>query len=292
MVEILNKDIDNYWDIPFVGTWPLKIGKIIELTATPCTPSPQIWAKAFWHDIPWLVWAVIKPDPVDLVLERFGTRHKFKRRRRFQIVEKVLPQIPVPKGAIGRAVFPVIQAQQKLGWYLLIVDATLDFAINWTSTAYQWEGCAVPDAYWCNGRAVSKTTIIPKDIEVELPIWDDRNQHGFFATISSMETDPGYDVSCNATLQYRTLPPDDPHHFNAPLRLVDTKQGIDYGIATPHENGDGSFNVSWGTKDWSIDKPDHSFVIRTISSNVAHANFEGSFIEVYGHKQKGLKWDP
>jgi len=287
MVEILNREIENFHDIPFIGPWPSKVGKIISLWATPCSPSAEIWVKAFWHDLPWLVWAFIKPETTDLVSERFGTGHHRKRRKRFQIVDRYPPRIPVPKGAVGTAVFPIVQAAERVGWYLLIVDATLDFAINWQSTAYTWEGCGVEDAAWATGRSLSSEMILPSEPDFIVPCWNVTDAYKFHADGNSMDAHAGYDVSCQLSAQANVI-----SGQIQSIKLVDDETGYVYGEGEPTLMPDGKRRFSAQARDWSLTKPRHSFAMRVTSSGPCHVNWEGSFIQLYGNKRKGLKWDP
>lgn len=292
MVTIINREIDNFYDIPFIGPWPLKVGKILDIMATPCDPSAEIWVKAFWHDIPFLVWAIIKPDPTDLVLNRFKVGHHRKRKRRFFVKDVFQPKFPVPKGAIGTAVFPAIQVAERVGWYLLIVDASLDFVINWTSTAYTWEGCAVPDAAWAKGRATGGTIILPPFDFGPVPCFTDRDSHIFGSFAGVLDTVVNYDVSYNLSLNYTTPDPPSPFHFDGTFEVRDYESGqvrqLSKGLRMP----DGSWATSIEVKDWSATKPRHTFGFAALSDHVTHVNFDGTVHTAYGHKQKGMKFDP
>lgn len=287
MVTILSREIDNFYDVPFIGPWPSKIGHIQKLWATPCSPSPTIWVKAFWHDLPWLVWSFVKPEAVDLTLNRFREGHHSKKRRRFPVMHRQGPDIPVPKGAAGWAAFTVSQAAQRVGFYLLVVDATLDFAINWQSTAYMWEGCAVEDAFWANGRCTTGPIILPEGEFGPIGIWDHRDHHGFFADVNTVDSLAGYDSQVTASITFDVL---EGEVTNA--QLLDFAQGIEYATATPHPTADGRWQMSFGIRNWQLTNPARSYGIAVQSSGPAVVDFTGSSIELYGNKRKGLTWDP
>lgn len=286
------RQIENFYDVPFIGPWPAKFGKIIELWDTACSPSPELWVQAFWHEIPFLVWAILKPDPIDLVTDRFKVQHHRKRKRKFKVIDAWQPKFPVPKGKITNAVFDMIQAQQRIGWYLLIVDASLDFTINWMSAAYNWNGCAVPDAKWARGRAENTTHILPAADNFPLPIWEDRSQNGFFADINTMDSPVGYDVTCNVSLSYQTTPVGDDHHFDGTFNLVDWTTQLIMDTSTPFPQPDGSVIQEFSIRDWSAIKPAHVYGVASTCDHVSWVNFQGSTIELYGTKHKGMTFDP
>lgn len=292
MVTILNKTIDNFYDTPFVGSWPIKAGKIIELLGAPCDPDPYIMVKAFWHEIPFLVWAIIKPDPLDLVIDRLQVPHHRKRKRRFKVKEVYQPKFPVPKNAIGTAVFPIIEAAQKVGWYLLIVDAGADFVINWMSTAYIWNGCAVEDAAWAKGSAGDATLILPPFDFGSVPCFTTRSANKFASFAGVIDTLVNYDVTYSLNISYTTPDPPDPFHFDGTFEVVDFENGWVRDDGKAILGDDGVWRKTFTITDWSATKPRHTFGFRALSDHVTHVNFHGTNHEAYGHKQKGMTFDP
>lgn len=292
MVTLGVRQIDNFADVPFIGPWPGKFGKIIELWDTACSPSPELWVRAFWHGAPFLVWSLIKPEPLDLVIDRFKVQHHRKRKRRFRVDDVFQPKWPVPPGKATAAVFDMIQAQQKIGWYMLIVDASLDFTINWMSAAYVWEGCAVPDAKWARGRADNTTHIMPAGEIGPIGIWSDRSQNGFFADVNTMDSPVNFDVTCNVTLTYTTPPEGSPFHFDGRMSLVDYQNELRMDTSDRVKQPDGSYIQEFSVRDWSATKPAHQYGIHYFCDHVAHINFHNSSIELYGTKMKGMKFDP
>lgn len=292
MVEILNRDIENFHDLPFIGPWPAKVGKVLRLWASPCSPSAEIWVQAFWHDIPFLVWAFIKPESWDLVSERFGTGHHRKRRKKFHVLDVFQPKFPVPKGAIGWAVFPVVQASERIGLYLLVVDASLDFVINWTSTAYTWEGCDVEDAAWATGRAQDATLILPPFDFGGVPCFTVNDAYKFASNFSYIDTIGNYDVTYNCSISYTTPPPGNAFHFDGTFQVRDFENGWLMDEAKGARQPDGTYLASMGVRDWSATKPRHTYGFVALCDHVSHVNFNGTVHNAYGHKQKGMKFDP
>lgn len=108
-----------------------------------------MWVYGFFTHAPRLAWALAAPDCQDLVFARAGLRHHRKRRLRLDInalVEAELMDIRVP--GYGQWLFKLAGFAQRAGWYFLVIDATTDFLVNWTSTVYQYAGCQVGNARW------------------------------------------------------------------------------------------------------------------------------------------------
>lgn len=141
--------------IPIIGNDIYQAGQVWSIVNQTCTPNPTIAVKAFFAYAPTLIWSLVKPEALDLAFDRAGTRHKRKRYKKFNYFDH--QQIELPKGSKSAlALFKVADIAQRVGWYLLIADATTDFALNWVSMAYQYGGCDVPNAnyaYWRGNMA-------------------------------------------------------------------------------------------------------------------------------------------
>lgn len=137
--------------VPIIGDEIYKVGQVYDLINMPCAPDAWMWVYAFWHEVPFVFASLFKPDSEDFVQERFGRPHHRKRRHKMRPDRYRPPDINPGKG-LGWAAWKMSQWADRLGWYLLIVDTSLTFAINWTSLAYQYNGCAVPGKAYAIGE--------------------------------------------------------------------------------------------------------------------------------------------
>src|SRR5918994_6592909 len=103
-------------DVPIIGPWVGRVGHVIDILATPCNTTPQVWVQAFWHAAPLLLISLYKPDPTDYLTERFGSQHKRGRRRRFRPQDVLTPDINVPKGSLGWVSFTLTRFIERIGW--------------------------------------------------------------------------------------------------------------------------------------------------------------------------------
>jgi len=135
----------NYRELPFIGGYISKIGRVYDIVMADCQPDPEMWVYAFWHGVPMIFYSLLIPDWEDELTNRFGRTHSKRRRGRFRAQGRLEP-INIPGRGPGWAIFRLNQLLDRIGWWLLVVDVGLDFAINWTSTAYRWSGCRTPGA--------------------------------------------------------------------------------------------------------------------------------------------------
>lgn len=132
----------NTETLPVVGPWFQRVGQVVDIMAVPCSPTPMMWVKGFFTQIPWLVWSLFKPDPIDATWERFGFPGATHRHGRMKVGGKIqgIP-ITVPRNAATTVLFKLGSLAQKVGWWFCIVDAGTKFAVNWASAVYQYAGC-------------------------------------------------------------------------------------------------------------------------------------------------------
>lgn len=200
--------------LPLVGQSIGRIGQVYDILQTPCATTPEVWFLAFWNGVPKLVWSFVKPDPLDWAGERFGRGHGRRRKRKFKADGMMGSKVPVGRG-LGWAAFSMYQLQQRVGFYLLLIDAGSEFVLNWTSTAYTWSGChvggypyaemerTIPDLWFSDGRWApvdvyhvrSKDMITGTGSQIAVP---PNVEATFHATVSS-DPDPTWNGRILAT---------------------------------------------------------------------------------------------
>lgn len=158
-MSVLNRKLDPKV-IPIIGEDIYQVGQVIGILDQACVPNPVIAVEGFFSYLPTLVWSIAKPDAIDMTLDRAGRRHKRRRYRKFK--KKYVDQGLIhPQSQFQRAVFRIGQAAQKVGFFLIIVDAGTDFAVNWATMAYQWSGCNVINPNWAQNWGNSPLYVEP-----------------------------------------------------------------------------------------------------------------------------------
>lgn len=183
---------NNVRDLPFIGEWVGKVGKLNSIVTMPCGPSLDIWVTAAWVNLPKLAWSIFAPDCLDNVVARginpHGKRggasalpHKYRRRgklNRWRIQDpsawagSQTNKIPIPPGTLSQALFRVFGVVQGNLYRLLLLDATADFLINWTSMAYESAGCTIFNATTAKGE-LTAGDLWPPTGNWGSPIWNE-----------------------------------------------------------------------------------------------------------------------
>lgn len=143
------------YDLPIIGGDLAKIGRIIQIYATPCSPYFEVWVYAFWQAIPTLFITLTKPELIDVDIHKGSHRPRKGRRARFRasaVFRDSLVTLPVPNWRV----FRIYEMYQRVGWYFLVADALEDFSINWMSMAYKMAGCTQTQLCYARFDAVHR----------------------------------------------------------------------------------------------------------------------------------------
>lgn len=135
--------------IPVIGNTIYHAGRLYDLWTTPCNTGWRITVEGFFAYAPTLIWGLYGPGMIETVKQRFGRGHSRRAKGKF-IAKEWDQKIPVPKAAIYQISWTVTNIIERIGWFLIIADATTDFLLNWTSMVYAVEGCDVPGAAYAN----------------------------------------------------------------------------------------------------------------------------------------------
>jgi hypothetical protein len=239
--------------IPIIGNDIFKIGQVYDLINSPCDPDPMLWVYGFWQEVPMIFAMLLMPDPIDFVQERFGTPHHRKRRYRGKAA-KLIPADISPGKGLGWAAWKMTEWVDRVGWYLLIADVAIDFALNWTTQVYQWAGCATPgQAYGIQYRNVG--------IEYGASGWvpatlDHQHMHIFRDGGQSAITIPA-DYAPAFTTMIKVTPRPPPYNAkNMAVRVVEMGTGQIIDMGKTKDTGQGYWAATGVWK--GVDKKDYA----------------------------------
>lgn len=183
----LNKQINRLNQAPIIGPWLGRLGKVNRILSFPCHPTPEIWVQAAFYATAHAFMQVFSPSCLDYAMSRFkpgsgglGSRHRpsgQNRKPKFKLDPyKIFPfnQLPVGNG-VGLAALRAAELIRFFNFWLTVVDATTEGLVNWTSLAYQWQGCLQP-----GGRGAQGNVVIPQVILFQhawLPVLINWTQH-------------------------------------------------------------------------------------------------------------------
>ncbi len=159
---------NRFHDIPKIGQWVGRVGKVDAILSNSCAPSPEIWIHAAIYNSPLLVWSFFKPSPTDYLAERLGRK---KRGGKFSAFATTSPIGNQPTSGAAWLAFRSFQFTRMVGWYFTLADATTGFALNWTSTAYRWNGCVVPGGQWAQAHALDGAVELLPPIDFIFAHW-------------------------------------------------------------------------------------------------------------------------
>ena len=131
-------------DLPLVGRWATRLGRVVDIWGMPCNPTPEIWVTAAWRTIPRMLIMLIKPSAAETINSRFGRRHG--RTPRFKLSSNV--EVPgfgaVRPGTFTSVLFKLSQKGLVFLQYVQFIDVATEGLVQWSSMTYQYAGCLVP----------------------------------------------------------------------------------------------------------------------------------------------------
>lgn len=184
---------------PNVGPWSAKISRIMKMWIQPCDVNAYVWMTAYMVNTPILAFALLSPDCLDYTVDRFRGGPRRRRKGKIKLAEWVKPITPGNSG-IGQWMFSLKDAAQKVGLFLLVIDATLDWVIVGTSTAYQFTGCKDPDqGYASVGMSNQVCDLLPAATGI-IKNWHVESSHIFGAGPTGIAAPRGHSVGCGFSL--------------------------------------------------------------------------------------------
>lgn len=228
-------------DLPVIGNWVSKIGRINALAHVACAPDPTIAVWAFFHQIPFLVYTLAVPDCESVIVDRFrGKGHHRKRHIHFR---EGVPVEGRPHGpGWGWRIWTLYDLKERIGWYWTIIDAGLDFQINWMTTTYQWQGCDVPSPGYAEWLAGPNEFVLLGGTGWQPLVMNATNVHGIPIGPNSFAIASGTHYSFAYSIQSvpGTFVPE-AHPIEA--RLIDGAGDV-VARGTPDRNRDGTWTTS------------------------------------------------
>lgn len=274
----------NPRSIPIFGEQISKIGQVYDVLSSPCDIDTSIWIKAAFHATPYLLLSLTTPECLDIDLDRGGRRHKRLRRFRFRWTQILQPTLVI-RGAPTVVRF-LFNAYERTAWYLLVVDASLDFLVNWTSMAYQWSECDTPNNPY--GICANGLAYIPANQEVQLTFDTlNSNDNGIHVNLHGIRVDPGINASIAVCGQAIPSPWGEPISVEWKIRNFLTGVEVMGGRRDRGPNGKVEFGDFF--RDWPFNAPgaEYRLYVRVTSPGTTVA-LTGVQFEAFGRATKGL----
>lgn len=236
------------YDIPIIGDDLAKIGRIIAIWADPCSPKATVWAYGFFQALPTLVASLVKPELIDINIRHRNGKPRKAIKNRFGIdfiFRDAIIEIPVPRWVV----FRVYELSQRIGWYLLVADATEDFAINWMTLAYKNAGCQSQFLSYIHGEGNHTLQGITNPTKTKAVIWFNVALSQIsFDSVTAIPTVAGkYNIGWTLTFSPYQIPAQSEMPYNSYLEIDNTPFSI--GEAATGKDGKrtatGSSQIYW-----------------------------------------------
>lgn len=277
--------------IPLIGNQLYRVGQVYDIIAQPCTPVPSITVKAMFANLPMLVWSLFKPDPVDFLTERFGSVHKRRRKGRFTI-QDVDIGLPKGGGGIRNVEFATVKLLERVGWYFLVVDATVDFSINWMSMAYRYSGCQDPLSGYAQTIHTGGLAWLSDGSDFYLSLGSPSFTAGYFASSGGVQKLTAGPRAVSASVNFG--------HTNQGTNGQPTAVVIEQTIGSPADvanmdlSGEIPTNINSASgvyRGYNILEPPGAYVVR-VSSTPGWIFVTDWKLQISGFDQPGLEPDP
>lgn len=226
----------RYKNLPVIGPWIGRVGRVRQILSHPCQPTPEIWVYAFFWNLPIAIFSLFSPSDTDFLAERFGTGGRGKKKFKMTYWQHLAPEVN-PGNGLGWYAFRGVALLRMVGWYFTIADSVTGLGVNWVSTAYRWQGCVPPGGSWAQQHLLADSVELLGAGEVIVSTWILDGAQGMgtdqaaIAVSSSQQASVGFGVNAK------------PNEFGLPdatftARLVELGSGLT--VAEGRDNGKGA----------------------------------------------------
>jgi hypothetical protein len=240
--------------------WFAKITRIKQMWLQPCQVDVFLWTLGYFAASPVLLFSIHSPDCIDYAADRVRAGHRKKRKGSVNPADMAMP-IAAPKEGFGWAVFKLGGYAQKIGFHMMLIDATLDWVIYGTSFAYQLQGCRDPMQPFATiffNDNVPYLGFLPGDHMVDMFTFG--NSHIFGTSAIGITCPLGFTAFAGFTFTQKPFPVGGSKpRFTA--RLVDTVSGKNGPHVTPTLNPDGTRSVAFLWNEVSDVSVAHGFIL-------------------------------
>lgn len=186
--------------------WRQKIGYIKQMWLQPCQTDVLFWVLGSFAAAPVILYHIHEPDCLDYQADRVRAGHKKRRQGSINPADSAKP-IAAPTEGLSWVVFKLGTYAQRIGFYMTLIDATLDYVIHMTSFAYQLSGCRDPNTAFANcffNDTVPFLGFVPNDYPVD--VFSSGASHIFIASNDGIVCGTGFSAFSGYTLTQKPFP--------------------------------------------------------------------------------------
>lgn len=199
----------------------------------------MIWFLAYIAASPQLAYAFVAPDCIDHTADRVRGGHRRRRKGTYNIADFADPLTAPGKGEkwIG---YSLLKYAQHVGFWLTLIDATLDWTILGTSFAYQWSGCSDPNQGWAQCKIEGGIPALFPAQTLKINIWTPVGSNIYRTSPVGILVPRGHAAGCGFSLKSYPDPFPPLPEATWTATLLDVESGRNYGIQEPTLQPDGS----------------------------------------------------
>ena len=227
----------SWQDIPIIGPWAGKAGRIQLIVSNPCNSDPYIMVQGFFAALPMLIWTVAGPDCIDLKSGDVGGGHGKRRRKGRLKGGHHSFGIPTRPGW-GYRLFRLASIAQGGAFWFTVVDATLDFILNWSTFMNYYGGCTKPNTGYGHLGIEGESFQFGEGIWFPLN-FNKASSHIFVAGGNSIVYPKGFKVSPSFSINAKRVPPW-PEPSNVETCLRHNPSGLSVLCANADKNDPGT----------------------------------------------------
>lgn len=131
-------------ELPLVGKWATRLGRVVDIWGMPCNPTPDIWVTAAWRTIPRMLIMTIKPSAAENIHSRFGKPHGRTPKWKLSSNAEVKGIAKPTPGTFSSALFKLSGKGLVFLQYVQFIDIATAGLLQWSSLTYTYAGCAIP----------------------------------------------------------------------------------------------------------------------------------------------------
>lgn len=268
-----------------LGPWQPKVTRIKEMWLQPCSTDVFLWVAGYMAASPVIAFSILSPDCLDYTADRFRGGARKRRKGRVSIGPPTKPVRPWDIGT-GNGLFHIKDAAQRVGLFMLLIDATLDWVIHGTSFAYQFNGCRDPNQGFANLSMTNDVPLLLPATESLIYSWKVDEKHIFGAGGVGIATPKGHGAGVGFSLTQHLgewLPLPDCSFYCRVIDLVTMRRVT--GDLHLQDNDDGTRSVTWFSSTTGDPSETHHYAVycvKTFGVMYVSGNFTCSGINLEG----------
>jgi hypothetical protein len=284
--------------VPIIGPWYGRIGRIWNINSMPCAPEPLVIFQAAAVAAPRLLYSLFGPDCIDDAYDWLkggakkgkGPGIKPRGGHRRGVGWKTQGSKNAPgygDGSLQDWVIPLGDLAQRIGWYMAVIDTSLEGVVNFSSLVYQYSGCKGFDTPYAQAKLNEGLPLAPFGGVDQVVAWEKTGAHIFNVGFAELVVPSGYNPGVGFSLATG------PNPFGLPdakweAQLYNSNSSWEHPWITPTKGPDGKQSATYYDFSAYRDEPGGSYRVLVRRDSGVFWATSGTF-NGYGANKGDLK---